>query len=72
MARQDGPEPLSPRTVQLLYRLAGALGVIAGVAAIIAFWLGLAREGQVRWALLVIGCILLTTPLALRLLLPPP
>jgi hypothetical protein len=64
------PGSLNPRTLRILYRLATALGVIAGVLMIIAFWLGLAREADARWSLLILGVLFLSSPLALRLLLP--
>jgi hypothetical protein len=58
-------DPLTPETLRLLYRLTIGLALLAGVLFLVAFALGVMREGVARWFALVLGVLFLSTPLLL-------
>lgn len=63
-------EPVSPRTLRLMRRVAAALGVVAALLFLAVFVLGVVRESSVWWPLLVLAAAFLAFPLLVRRLLP--
>jgi hypothetical protein len=54
---------LSPGTLRLVARVAAGLGLAAGALALVAFVLGIVREGETRWVVLALGGVMLALPL---------
>jgi hypothetical protein len=54
---------LSPETLRLVARVAAGLGLAAGALAVVAFVLGIVREGETRWIVLALGGVMLALPL---------
>jgi hypothetical protein len=54
---------LSPETLRLVARVAAGLGLAAGALAVVAFVLGIVREGEARWVVLALGGVMLALPL---------
>jgi hypothetical protein len=63
MPDHDDASDLSPPSVNTLRAVANVLGVIAGVLFLIAFGLGLARHGELRFLFLGMGVLFLLFPL---------
>jgi len=67
----DG-DGLSPGALRGVAVAAGALGVTAAALALVAFVLGVVREGEARWLVLALGALMLALPLLVRRLVRGP
>ncbi len=64
---EDHHDPdLTPQSAGTIRRIAGVMGMIAGVLFLVAFGIGLARSGEANFLFLGVGVLFLLFPLFLR------
>ena len=68
---EDHHDPdMTPGTASAMQKIASGLGLVAGIALLVAFGLSLGGDGDANWLFLALGVFFLAFPILLRRLLP--